>query len=348
MSYLAGKLVIEVREGAPNNGLTDDGGVGRVKQVRLWAGRDSRLYPYISPQAYRRWLRDTLTAGTTASPVIRSGSGAKQQAYTAGEPHRYVDDDLFGYMRAIKDNETNRDSVLSIGTLRAVSPARPTEDFGTMSRGFAADENPVIHRHEFYTADMAADLLIDVAHIGVFTLGGAGHRRSLTDQQVGEALADGASRVRFRGIDAVALPLAARRGRLAGLLQAMASVRGGAKQTLHYGDRTSALLVLVPMRGGISPLGRVIGDGGGSTEVRADVLRAEMAAWDGEILGPVWVGWAPGYLAGQRDRVAGDLADLVKDGRVVVDHPRTLLLGLAKEVQAGEHDDWFTDPVWAS
>jgi hypothetical protein len=84
MSYLAGKLVIEVREGAPNNGVTDDGGVGRVKQIRLGSGRDSRLYPYIAPQAYRRWLRDTLTAGTEASPVIRSGSGAKQQAYTAG------------------------------------------------------------------------------------------------------------------------------------------------------------------------------------------------------------------------------------------------------------------------
>ena len=348
MSYLAGKLVIEVREGAPNNGLTDDGGVGRVKQIRLGSGRDSRLYPYIAPQAYRRWLRDTLTAGTEASPVIRSGSGAKQQAYTVGEPHRYVDDDLFGYMRAIKDKETQRDSVLSVGTLRAVSPARPTEDFGTMSRGFSADERPVLHRHEFYTADMATDLLIDVAHIGVFTLGGAGHRRSLTDEQVVEALAGGASKVRFRGIDAVALPLETRRERLAGLLGAMASVRGGAKQALHYGDRTPALLVLVPMRGGISPLGRVVADSGGTTEVRADVLRAELDGWAEETLGPVWVGWAPGYLAGQRDRVAADLADLVKDGRVVLDHPRTLLLALAKEIRAGEHDDWFTDPVWAS
>ena len=26
----------------------------------------------------------------------------------------------------------------------------------------------------------------------------------------------------------------------------------------------------------------------------------------------------------------------------------TLLLGLAKEVRAGEHDDWFSDPVWAA
>jgi CRISPR-associated protein Cas7/Cst2/DevR subtype I-B len=347
MSYLAGKLVIEVREGAPNNGLTDDGGVARVKQIRLGAGRETRLYPYIAPQAYRRWLRDTLTAGTEASPVIRSGSGAKQQAYTAGEPHRYIDDDLFGYMRAIKDNETQRDSVLSVGPLRAVSPARPTEDFGTMSRGFDADERPVLHRHEFYTADMAADLLIDVAHIGVFTLGGAGHRRSLTDEQVGQALAEGASKLRFRGIDAVALPLETRRERLAGLLEAMASVRGGAKQALHYGDRTPALLVLVPMGGGISPLGRVVADRAGATEVRAEVLRAELVGWAEEVLGPVWVGWAPGYLAGQRDRVAAELADLVNDGRVVLDHPRTLLLGLAKEVRAGEHDNWFSDPVWA-
>ena len=63
-------------------------------------GRD--VYPYVSAQAFRRWLRDSLPAEEQASPVTRSGSGKKQQAYTSGRPDKYLDDDLFGYMVAVK------------------------------------------------------------------------------------------------------------------------------------------------------------------------------------------------------------------------------------------------------
>lgn len=339
MTYLAGKLVLEIREGAPNNGESDSN-IGRVKQMRI----NRLVYPYISPQSYRRWLRDTLTDGTPASPVVRSGSGAKQQAYTAGEPHHYLDDDLFGYMRAIKNAETQRDSVLSIGTLRAISPQRPVEDFGTMSRGFGANENPVLHQHEFYTADVSADWLIDVGHIGVFTLGGAGHRTNLTPQQAKEAKEGGAGALSFRGIEAVALPVEVRRDRLAALLEAMAATRGGAKQALHYGDRAPALLIAAPMRGGVNPFGRVIGSDDGRTVFRPEVLLAELSAWEDELAGPVQVGWAPGYLDDERGRAQSALATQIAEGSVVIDHPRTMLRTLAEKIRTGAHDEWFATP----
>src|SRR5438552_8108180 len=64
-------------------------------------GRDGKEYPYVSSQCYKRYWRESLH--DPRSPITRGKSSAgkeKNQAYTAGDPINYVDDDLFGYMIA--------------------------------------------------------------------------------------------------------------------------------------------------------------------------------------------------------------------------------------------------------
>src|SRR6266702_3763381 len=68
VTYLVGKIALDVTAGAPNNGRGENN-VGEVKQLRI--GRDP--YPYVSAQAFRRWLRDSLPAGEPRSPVTRTG-----------------------------------------------------------------------------------------------------------------------------------------------------------------------------------------------------------------------------------------------------------------------------------
>ncbi|GAA0743630.1 type I-B CRISPR-associated protein Cas7/Cst2/DevR [Dactylosporangium roseum] len=344
MTYLVGKLVLGVVAGAPNNGLGEDN-VARAKQMRV--GRDT--YPYVSAQAFRRWLRDSMPADEPRSEVTRSGSGAKQQAYTAGRPDKFIDDDVFGYMVAVKKEKDQpsgtcqRDTVLATGTFVAVAPRRPTQDFGTMSRGFGVGENPVIHEHEFYSAELAGDVLLDLPRIGVFETAGSGLKVALTAAAAQQARTGGASDTTLRGNAAVALPLAERRRRAAVILRTLAEVRGGAKQSLHYGDRSPALLVLAPMRGGVNPFTRVLGVRDAHTVFRTEVLREELRAWSDELDGPMLLGWAPGFLGEQRERARDDLADLIKGGTVLLEHPRTLLRNLAERVAAGEHDAWFAD-----
>lgn len=344
MTYLVGKVALGVVAGAPNNGLGEDN-VAKVKSMRI--GRDT--FPYVSAQAFRRWLRDSLPAGEARSPVVRSGSGKKQQAYTAGRPHRYLDDDLFGYMVAVKKDVAGksgtcqRDTVLATGTLVAVAARSPQPDFGTMSRGFAAGENPVLHGHEFYTAELAGDLLLDLPRVGVFETDGSGLKIALTPAGADEARADGAEPTVFRDAQALRLSLSERRRRVAVLLRTLAAVRGGAKQSLHYGDRAPALVVLAPIKGGVNPFTRVLAAQDRQTVFRAEVLREEINAWADELDGPVLVGWAPGFLGDQRERVRHDLADLVDAGRVEFGHPRSLLNNLAEEFVQGGHDTWFED-----
>lgn len=339
MTYLVGKIALDINAGAPNNGRGAEN-VGQVKSLRI--GRDR--YPYVSAQAFRRWLRDSLPVDEPRSAVTRTGSGKNQQAYTEGRPDQYLDDDLFGYMVAIKKENYQRDTVLATGTFVSVTPSRPTQDFGTMTRGFAADENPVIHEHEHYTAELAGDVLLDLPRVGTFELSGSGFRQAFTAGIADEVRREGATDVSLRGIECVRLSIEERRRRVALILRTLAATRGGAKKALHYGDRTPALVLLAPIKGGVNPFTRVLANRRGETVFATDVLRAEMEAWSDELDGPVLLGWAPGFLGDQRTSAGADLEDLVEAGRLVIDHPRVLLQGLAKEIEAGQRDSWFDEP----
>ena len=346
MTFLVGKVALEVVAGAPNNGLGDSN-LAKVKSMRV--GRDE--YPYVSAQAFRRWIRDSLPPSEKPSPVTRSGSGQRQQAYTSGRPDEHLDDDLFGYMVAVKKEKDQpsgtcqRDTVLATGTLVAVVPHRPHEDFGTMSRGFAAGENPVIHSHQFYTADLAGDVLLDLPRVGTFEIDGSGMKIALTKQAQQEARErHGAQPVTLRGISSLRLPLPERRRRVAVLLRTLAELRGGAKQALHYGDRAPALVLLAPMKGGVNPFTRVLRAKDGQTVFRADVLREEMSAWADELDGRVLLGWAPGFLGDQRDKITAELSDLIEADKLRIGHPRAILTALADQIAQGEHDHWFDEP----
>ncbi|GGL19480.1 type I-B CRISPR-associated protein Cas7/Cst2/DevR [Mangrovihabitans endophyticus] len=352
MAYLAGKIVLAVTAGAPNNGR-GEATTGRVKKTVI----RQQTYPYVSAQAFRRWLRDTMTDhGSPCSPTERVGKkeSKAQKATTAADPVRYADDDLFGYMKATSKTDdastTLRDSPFMCGTLLAVEPARPTEDFGVMARGI---DEPVLHSHEFYTADLAAPFLLDLPRVGTFTLPqarGAGKANYLSTEaalQASAAIEAGATAVTFRGQSAVRLPLPARRERAALLLDAMADIAGGAKKGLHYGDRTPALVMLLPMAGGVNPLEFAISgaEDGSGLQVRAATLRAELDAWRGEWDGPVHVGWRPGFKDATRKQFEADLAEEIAGGQVLVGHPRTMLRTMAADLRGGAHDAWFDDPA---
>jgi CRISPR-associated protein Cas7/Cst2/DevR subtype I-B len=342
MSYLVGKIALDIDAGAPNNGEGEDN-VGVVKSVRV--GRDR--YPYVSAQAFRRWLRDSIPATEPRSPVTRVAAGRNQQAYTGARPDLYFDDDLFGYMVAEKVSGIwKRETVLATGTLLSVAPAQVSKDFGTMSRGFAVGDNPVIHQHELYSAELAGDILLDLPRIGTFELDGNGLRRNLTPAAVTEAVRNGATETDFRGGRSLQLPLAERRRRAALLLRTLAEVRGGAKNALHYGDRAPALVLLAPLKGGNNPFTRVLRVNSRDKQVIFDpaVFREELTAWDSEIDGQVLLGWAPGFLGTQREDAVVALEDLVKDEKLVIGHPRTLTTALAGQIESGACDAWFEDP----
>ena len=125
MAYpiITGAILVEANGAALNMAGQEEGGrtgnVIVVKQVRIGRNR----YPYVSGQAWRRWLREVLYQdfGWGKSPVKRE----KKSAYTEGNPVKYEEDDIFGYMAARKrakkgKSESADDEDTKKGTQRRV------------------------------------------------------------------------------------------------------------------------------------------------------------------------------------------------------------------------------------
>lgn len=107
----------------------------------LRAGKD--IYPYVSSQCFKKYWREALPSDP--SPITREKNARgeeKNQAFTSGNPLRYVDDDLFGYMiaGAADDDAAAGDGVAGDGadTEEVVGPEQ--EDAGLEAVSFSADQ----------------------------------------------------------------------------------------------------------------------------------------------------------------------------------------------------------------
>ncbi len=70
--------------------------------------KHKRPYAYISGQAFGQWWRDTLQKQFSweLSPVLRES----KTAFTAANPIKYPDDDVFGYVKAAKEASVDEES----------------------------------------------------------------------------------------------------------------------------------------------------------------------------------------------------------------------------------------------
>ncbi|MHB8625285.1 MAG: type I-B CRISPR-associated protein Cas7/Cst2/DevR [Aggregatilineales bacterium] len=244
MNFLTGIYAIQAPASALNNGEGEDI-KANVKSIRVGA----QQYPYVSAQAVRYWLRETLRQydpGWKASPIYR-GKG-KQQAYTVGDPLEYWDDDLMGYMRAEKGQSLTRIAPFRTSTLVAAAPVEITDDFGVMSR---MSGDPVLHGHEFYRATLVGSFSLDLSAVGTFSYRDRSGYRNLSEEL--QASAEQLGLEHLPDQEAYRLPLEIRTERIVSLLRAFARLEGGAKQTLHHTDVNPAFVCMAVLRGGNNP-----------------------------------------------------------------------------------------------
>lgn len=326
MNFITGMYAIHAPAAALNNSRGEDN-IGRVKAIRV--GRHE--YPYVSAQAVRYWTRTTLTQmdhGIPLSPVQR-GKTAKQQAFTEGNPLRYWDDDLFGYMRAEK-NEDKKGSALTriapfrTSTLVSAAPAEIVSDFGVMAR---AEGNSVVFEHEFYHAVLVGQFSIDLDAVGTFTYRDKAGYRNLDKSLVDEASTLGLEHLPER--EAYRLPIADRQARVATLLRAFGRLGGGAKQTLHYTDVTPSFVCMAVLRGGNNPFAYLLNARPEPTLHEAAFDEALTVHAD-DFVSPLYIGLRQGFMDSAYSVLGARQCDPV--------HPRTAFDLLAADVE--------TNPAW--
>ncbi len=366
MAYLTGLFLLDAPASALNNAGAEPGAKTdntiAVKKIRAADG----VYPYVSAQAFRFWLRTTLEHGDSgwkAAPVFRE----KKIAFSESDPITNWDDDLFGYMRAQskkgddeekaknkektqaalpleKDREVTRVSPFRVSTFVSVAPANIVSDFGTMAR---QDGDPVPHEHEFYRAHLRGLVSLDLTSAGTFyDAERVGYKNldSYRRDKAKEAGCEGTEGdLRVRNQKAIRLPLAERTKRVSALVKGLAHLGGGAKQTLHYTDLLPAVVVMAVTKGGNHPFYRMFsGTRSGRTELHPEAVREIFASFQDDLLSPVYVGWAQGFLDEERAKFVELLGELKPPhGFAEVAHPRTVLLQLAEEMGKHERAAWY-------
>lgn len=355
MAFVTGLALIDAPASALNNlgsipGEREDNTVG-VKLIRVKDGN----YPYVSAQAFRYWLRETLTSripGWKSAPIYRE----EKVAYTDANPLVYWDDDLFGYMRAPSKKETakaaraadasragetetndtiTRAAPFRVSTFVSIAPVTPTNDFGTMSRH---EGNPVPYEHQFYRATLKGLFSLDLQSCGTFSYRNKTGFRNL--DSVRQTLAKDIEGIEHLPDEkAYRLPKSERMARIKALFEGMAQIQGGAKQTLHYTDVSPALVLLAVTRGGNHIFHHAVGaNAKGQPVIKLKALQEALEVYSDTILSPIYIGWTQGYL--DEERAAFEtFAREHTTSEISISHPRTAFQSLVAAFEA--HPEWL-------
>jgi CRISPR-associated protein Cst2 len=362
MSFVTGLMLID----APASALNNRGEPEVAKQYEnevavkaIYSG--GNVYPYVSAQAFRYWLRLTLeklAPDWKMSPVYRDG----KIAYTDANPLDWWDDDLLGYMRApgsgskktrdvdpayqqltpldSKEQALTRVSPFRVSTLVAIAPAHIVKDWESMTR---LEGDPIPYVSQFYRATLKGLFSLDLNACGTFSYIDKTGFRNLDD--VRKKLAEERGLTHLNDEKSYRLSDEERLRRVTTLFEAMAQLEGGAKQTLHYTDVSPVLTILAVTKGGNHIFGHTIGAKRDTPVLNLNALQEVLTVFEGEILSPVYVGWVKGYLDEERAKLeqalaaGGPLATFA--GKVKISHPREAFKSLVEEIQRQENLGWL-------
>jgi CRISPR-associated protein Cst2 len=380
MAHLSGLLLIDCPASALNNAgqfmemeqRNRYDNWAAIKKIRTKEG----IFPYVSGQAFRSWLRESLKSvdGWTPSPVFRE----EKVAYSDADPISYAEDDLFGYMRApgatgaaevkatrqrwkeqgLSDQQARKEgerekfaaltrmSPFKVSTLISLGPLNSSSigyDYGNMARTEDPEyPNPVPYEHEFYRTTLVGLLSVDLRMLGRFYhVERTGYRHL---DAVRKQLAEEKSLQPYDSGRAYELPLQQRKERLKQLLSGLAQITGGAKLSLHYTDVSPRLLMLAVAKGGNHLFGTAVSaDKQGLPRINTKALKQVATVYKDSLFSAFHLGLVEGYLDDQRLALAQTVKEIRGlDGEAELDipHPVEAINNLLTELE-DKAEDWL-------
>lgn len=152
------------------NGSWTEGNVSTVKKITKPNGQQ---IPYISGQSIKYQIRKAWREmGLT--DLLSDIKQAEKKAgvdFTAGEPDRYLDDDLLGYMIASKGENRRRTAVVRSSAAIGIFPFRNDRDLGTKSKeetGGDVSAGGNIFETEIYYNYFRINFLVELDRLGTF------------------------------------------------------------------------------------------------------------------------------------------------------------------------------------
>lgn len=296
---IVGFMLVDAPHSALNNAGADAGdrtdNIVRVKSI--W--RNRKAYPYVSGQALRYWWRDTLEEkfGWKMSPISRE----KKIAFTSANPIKYEDDDVFGYMRALKKNDggtVTRISPLKNSPLISVIGQNPTQDFGVMARH---EGDPVPYEHEFYSTILKGIFSLDLDSLGVFYANEKTGYRNMYPKLEEEAEEKGLAKDEEDG--KWMMPEDTRIKRAQDVVKALPYLQGGAKLTSHLTDVSPKFIILAAIDGGNHIFMNIAKEVGGEAIIDIGALKEVLSEYQDVLLSDVYIGRRKGFMDNLEEKI---------------------------------------------
>jgi CRISPR-associated protein Cst2 len=310
--------VVALNNGGKSTNTLYENGVATKKVFK-----NGRSYTYVSGQAWRYWWRETLQKnhGWELSPITRDN----KIAFTAADPIKYADDDIFGYMKAAKDvvvgedgkpmldkkgkEQTENVTVTRVSPLKnsvivSVGSTRPSENWSSMAR-HEGDSVPYVK--EEYSAIMKGMFSLDLEQAGTFSNYNKTGFKNLTEKLKEEALANGATEIEDNYVKdgkgtaqkLIRLSSETRFKRIQDTLQALKTISGGAMQTNNMSDVTPKFIVLATTTTGNHPFSHVATSEGINSDkvyLNIDGIKEVLKDYKEQIEGTVFIGRRSGFL----------------------------------------------------
>lgn len=296
-----GFVLIDAPHSALNNAGQDQGARTDNAVVVKVIRKGRSVYPYVSAQAWRFWWRRTLEERFKwkMSPIVRE----EKVAFTSANPFTYLDDDVFGYMRALKKNlggTLTRLSPLKTSPLVSVVDHTPTNDFGVMAR--QAEGDPVPYEHQFYSTILKGIFSLDLDAVGVFGKTAKTGYKNLDDayiktDDIKEAIR-AAKASEKNGM--LILPKEERVKRAKETIEALAFIYSTTKGAEHLTDVTPKFVLLAILNGGNHIFMNI-------TEEKPDkplsiaALKQVIMDYKDVILSDVYIGRQDGFIEACKD-----------------------------------------------
>jgi len=305
-----GFVLVDTPHSALNNAGQDAGAHTENAVVVKVIRRGRSVYPYVSGQAWRYWWRSALEEkyDWRLSPVVREA----KVAFTNTNPFEFPDDDVFGYMRALKKDQggtLTRLSPLKCSPLVSVREHAPTDDFGVMARQKEGD--PVPFEHQFYSTTMKGIFSLDLSSVGVFGEAAKTGYKNL-DERYTETKEIKAS-IKQSGAqkkDGVwALPNDERVKRAKDTIAALAYIYSTTKGAGHLTDVTPKFVILTVIEGGNHLFMNITNDASDKSMVNVAALKQMISDYKDSILSDIYIGRHEGFL----EDIRGDLETMKKE-----------------------------------
>ncbi len=194
------------------NGSWTEGNVSTVKKITK---PDGTLLPYISGQSLKYQIRKAWKEMGLKNSLSEVKQSEKTSGvnFTAGDPEKFLDDDLMGYMIASKSETRRRTAAVRTSAAIGLFPFKGDRDLGTKSKeetGGDASAGGNIFETEIYYNYFRVNILIELDRLGKF------NPSELAEKGEGKNLE---------------VSLDTRRQRLNYLFEALKQIWGGGKQS---------------------------------------------------------------------------------------------------------------------